>query len=305
MIYLLTNSGDSCVTEVQKWLSYFEFKSVRINENAFSDYVSSIKTTASSNVFYLRRNFSEAISTRYSEQEKDQKVLKHLSEEANELKSFFLSQAKYVLGGPGRTSRLENLKIAHSIGMTIPRFYVVSSKHDVLAIIGHNGFSKYVTKPISYPIKVKFGDSLYSAYTEIMTKEIFELLPEHFFPSLLMKKIEKVFEIRIFFLAGEFYKMAIWSQEDKQTAVDFRRYNFDKPNRTVPFKLPSHVQIRIEKLMECLNLNTGSIDMILDKYGRYVFLEVNPEGQFGMVSTPCNYYLHREIAKKLINEECT
>jgi hypothetical protein len=34
-----------------------------------------------------------------------------------------------------------------------------------------------------------------------------------------------------------------------------------------------------------------------------VFLEINPVGQFGMVSHPCNYYLEKRIAQNLINSK--
>ena len=53
--------------------------------------------------------------------------------------------------------------------------------------------------------------------------------------------------------------------------------------------------------MKRLKLNCGSIDLIKAKDGNLVFLEVNPTGQFGMTSTPCNYNLHKKIANKLID----
>jgi hypothetical protein len=37
--------------------------------------------------------------------------------------------------------------------------------------------------------------------------------------------------------------------------------------------------------------------------GREVFLEVNPVGQFGMVSAPCNYHLEKKVAELLIRKE--
>ena len=55
--------------------------------------------------------------------------------------------------------------------------------------------------------------------------------------------------------------------------------------------------------MEKVELETGSIDMILTKDGKYVFLEINPVGQFGMVSYPCNYFLEKAIAKTLISKK--
>jgi glutathione synthase/RimK-type ligase-like ATP-grasp enzyme len=51
--------------------------------------------------------------------------------------------------------------------------------------------------------------------------------------------------------------------------------------------------------MDKLNLLTGSLDILKDKNGKYYFLEVNPIGQFGMVSKPCNYYIEEQIAEFL------
>jgi D-alanine-D-alanine ligase-like ATP-grasp enzyme len=53
--------------------------------------------------------------------------------------------------------------------------------------------------------------------------------------------------------------------------------------------------------MDNFNLNTGSIDIIKDNNGEYIFLEVNPVGQFGMTSIPCNFYLEKKIAEYLIS----
>jgi D-alanine-D-alanine ligase-like ATP-grasp enzyme len=52
--------------------------------------------------------------------------------------------------------------------------------------------------------------------------------------------------------------------------------------------------------MQKLKLNTGSIDMIYTNDSKFIFLEVNPVGQFGMVSKPCNYNLEKKIALNII-----
>ena len=109
--------------------------------------------------------------------------------------------------------------------------------------------------------------------------------------------MEKAFELRIFYLRGKFYSTAIFSQNDEQTKVDFRNYNDDKPNRVIPFNIPKKLKIKLNKLMRKLKLDSGSIDIIVTNKGEYVFLEVNPVGQFTQVSSPCNYYLEKEIAE--------
>jgi len=81
--------------------------------------------------------------------------------------------------------------------------------------------------------------------------------------------------------------------------IDFRLYNKENPARRVPFKLEKEIENRLSYFMKIENLNCGSFDLIVDKNGGFVFLEVNPVGQFGMVSYPCNYKLEKRIAEFL------
>lgn len=147
---------------------------------------------------------------------------------------------------------------------------------------------------------MQIGNDFYCNYTETVSDEFIDTLNDDFFPSLIQQQLDKAYELRIFYLHGNYYSMAIFSQSDQQTCVDFRKYNDKKPNRTVPFCLPSCIEEKIKCFMMTMNLNSGSIDMIVTKKNDYVFLEVNPVGQFGMVSGPCNYRLEKEIATYLI-----
>ena len=53
------------------------------------------------------------------------------------------------------------------------------------------------------------------------------------------------------------------------------------------------------RFMDKAGLNTGSLDFVITKNKRFVFLEVNPVGQYDFVSVNCNYHLDKIIAKKL------
>jgi glutathione synthase/RimK-type ligase-like ATP-grasp enzyme len=123
---------------------------------------------------------------------------------------------------------------------------------------------------------------------------------ETFFPSIIQEEIEKEIEIRVFIAEAKFYSMAIFSQNSGRTDVDFRNYDHNKPNRNVPYTLPLKVKSAIKRLMKGLGINTGSVDLIKNKAGEYYFLEVNPSGQYGMVSQPCNFNINRDIAEILI-----
>ncbi|MBM6497958.1 hypothetical protein H9X54_001390 [Flavobacterium macrobrachii] len=122
---------------------------------------------------------------------------------------------------------------------------------------------------------------------------------EHFFPSLLQEYIQKKYELRIFFLNDKLYSMAIFSQESEQTKIDYRNYQKEKPNRRVPYKLPIEIEEKLIFFMRKIELNSGSIDMIVTYSNEYYFLEVNPVGQFGALSYNCNYNIENLIADYL------
>ena len=129
-----------------------------------------------------------------------------------------------------------------------------------------------------------------------------EELPETFYLTLFQEELEKEYELRIFCLDGDVYGMAIFSQLDQKTKVDFRNYNLSRPNRVVPYAVPAAVHTKINYLLANLGLTNGSVDMVRTVAGEYVFLEVNPTGQFGMVSEPCNYYLEQRMAEFLLKK---
>lgn len=45
----------------------------------------------------------------------------------------------------------------------------------------------------------------------------------------------------------------------------------------------------------------GSLDFILDKQGNYVFLEINPSGQYGLFDS-CNIHPDKLIAEYLLKK---
>ena len=125
----------------------------------------------------------------------------------------------------------------------------------------------------------------------------------NFSQSLFQQYIPKKYEIRSFYLKGQFRSMAIFSQQNEKTKLDFRNYDQERPNRNVPYNLPKSLEQKLHKLMLKLDINCGSMDIIVTPDDQYYFLEVNPFGQFQWLSKGCNYFLERMIAKNLSGDE--
>jgi ATP-GRASP peptide maturase of grasp-with-spasm system len=219
---------------------------------------------------------------------------------------FIIETSVPVLGTSikGDLNKLLVLKAAKECGLMTPAFYVTNHTGGIQQAF--NLSSGLITKSMSdglYLFENKVNNTGYFSYTEKVDKEMTQHLPESFSPSFLQENILKKYELRVFYLDGKCYSMAILSQSDEQTKTDFRKYNEKKPNRFVPFKLPATVERNVIRLFRKLELNTGSADLLVDLQDQYYFLEINPVGQFGMVSSPCNYYLEKQVALKLLENE--
>jgi len=195
-------------------------------------------------------------------------------------------------------NKIDVLCKAREVGLNIPRSLITNSKQEALKHF--SSFDNLITKAIYESNNFIVNNKNYILLT--LQTHMLESIPDYFTPSLLQQKVDKVYEVRVFYLDSICYSMAIFSQQDKQTEIDYRNYNDEKPNRVVPYKLDSNTESKITLLMKSLNLSTGSVDFIKSKTGELVFLEVNPVGQFNMVSQPCNYRLEKKVANFLINE---
>lgn len=327
-ILILSRQDDGSTSNVAEWLVRMNKDFIRINtddDRTKLDYVdienrelivdqNGKKTNLfnTSSVWHRRRGFSLK-NVSLDENELDKKILfdtpnyhkRHLNSEYVVLTEYFhyiLQKDVPKIGNHISTdvNKLVVLEIAKDNGVDIPKGYVVTTKEGIKSILQKTNSSFVITKALSqgvYHFTDQYG---YYSYTERITEDSLKELPDRFFPSLIQEEIKKKYELRIFYLNEKFYAMAIFSQKKKETVVDFRKHTDEKnPQRKVPYNLPEHVKKGLIGIMKELDLNTGSIDIIVDENNNYIFLEVNPVGQFGMTSAPCNYYLERKIANTL------
>ncbi len=140
-----------------------------------------------------------------------------------------------------------------------------------------------------------------------MTKNVelneIESFPEKFPLTLFQEQIDKILELRVFYLKGKMWTSAILSQQQENTLVDCRNYDIEKMNRVIPYTLPKDIEAKINSFMKIISMDTGSIDILVSNKNEYYFLEVNPGGQFTGYSEICNYNLEMKIAKHLIENE--
>lgn len=231
-------------------------------------------------------------------------LYRYLSLEVRRLSEVLFARLAGVpwLGSQAEASpnKLLVLERAVAAGLDIPATLVTTSRAEVERFAALHG--PLITKAVSEAQFFELDGHHHAMHTLAVEPADIAALPESFPASLFQERLAKRYELRVFYLTGECYAMAIFSQSDPQTQIDFRHYNFARPNRNVPYRLPAVTATGIDALMRSLGMGTGSLDLVKTTSDRMVFLEVNPIGQFTMVSKPCNYHLERRVAETLIRK---
>jgi hypothetical protein len=307
MVTIISENGDVSSNEVIEYLISQNTTFSRKNEADFSQFSYCIKNEKSSysNVIWHRRgqfylNPNETLIRELTGFLKSEELITNYSyEKINKQIN------KYYIGGvfdEDLHEKVLDLYLAKECGLKIPDTLITNIKEDLINF--KKKYGRIITKPIKNPyIYIEKEEIYFTDHNFLVEDNYIEQLDNYFTISKYQEYIEKEIEVRIFYFDGIFFSMAIFSQNDDKTKIDFRNYNHQKLNKEVPFTLPKYIIRKLKKLLKKKNINTCSIDLILTPENEFVFLEINPQGQFGWVSKNCNYYIEKFIAQKLTTNE--
>ncbi|MET7702710.1 hypothetical protein [Streptomyces sp. NPDC005485] len=175
-------------------------------------------------------------------------------------------------------NKIAQLRLARSVDLRIPPTLYSSDPEDI---------QRFAQRYATVAVKSAAGwvrecaKGFEAAYTQRMTAD--ELVSEaarlRVAPVLVQPYIEKHHELRVTMVGDRAFTCRIDSQASSRTAIDWRHYDFDNVAH-VGTSLPRETLVSLQRFMRVANLRFAGIDLIVDMDGRYVFLEVNPSGQY-------------------------
>ncbi len=308
MVLIISINNDYSTSEIISWFIKKDVKFLRVNKgelekivfvnNSFQLFIKGKSYNLNEFKFvwyrkgdlfpnYLKEN-TEMNSFLFQENKNLKKYFYYLLHKIPHLNSY----------EKGDINKLIVLDKAKEIGLKIPNFFITSEKEDFQKIKSKQK-TELITKTISGNPSFSTALKRYVMYT----KKVETITDDRFFPSLFQQYIKKKYELRIFYLGGVFFSMAILPKSHS-SMIDIRNEK-EASNRNIPYKLPEKIEEKIIKLMKSLDLESGSIDMLVTEEEHYYFLEVNPVGQFGYVAEPCNYNINEMIANYIIERAKT
>lgn len=308
MILLISIDNDIVTDEICRWLIYLNKKFVRLNENysitniyfdlnknIYKIFIDNQEYDLNSfkSIFY--RNGDVNFEKQYSEL--DSPLHGFYNSEYESIKNFlkiYLDKNKIRIYGNllnTEVNKLDVLYTAKQIGLKIPETYIFTSIEDMFDI---DLSKKYITKSISEMLPIFYQNDLYLNYTRDINLENLTIEKKIFIPTKVQSKINKNFEIRVFFFENKIWSIATFEFTKN---ADVRNIKASE-KKYIPYVLPKHISEKVILLKNKLGLKCGTIDFLkTDK--EFYFLEINPLGQFYEVSYYGNYKIEKYIAELL------
>lgn len=201
-----------------------------------------------------------------------------------------------------RTSenKMYQLKVASEIGLKVWNTIVTNDELSAKEFYKLNE-EKIIYKPLKKGKFLREGKQTF-IFTNLVSRDHFEKMANtKYAPSIFQKYVPKYIELRATVIGKKVFSVALDSQKIPSAIHDWRR-GLHENLEHAPFDLPTNIQEKCVRVLEKLGLEFGAIDLILTPDGEYVFLEINPNGQWAWIQQICpDIPLRETLADLLIN----
>jgi glutathione synthase/RimK-type ligase-like ATP-grasp enzyme len=124
-------------------------------------------------------------------------------------------------------------------------------------------------------------------------------------PNIFQPYIEKAYELRCVVMGDAIFTAKLDSQAHESTRKDWRAGAVEEEEVGYEvFDLPERVQAGLHRLVRSFDINFASIDMIVTPEGEFVFLDLNPNGQWLWLEEELGLPLVAGMAD-LLTRECS
>lgn len=204
-------------------------------------------------------------------------------------------EAKYGLGGvlsslpalwvnhPARLADASykpvQLVWAHGCGLTVPDT-TITNEADTVSEFAHAG--RTITKLLGSNTISEEGTRKFSWTRVLGDDDLADLRGIEATTHMVQRWVPKSFEVRVIIIGDHLTAVAIYASNtasyvDWRSDYDALSYELIDP--------PEHVSQGIHALMRTFSLIYGALDFVVTPEDEWVFLEINPGGQYGWIES--------------------
>lgn len=189
-------------------------------------------------------------------------------------------------------NKTRQLRLARAAGLAIPDT-LITNDPDQARRFFHKHEGRVVAKlQTSLSYSMRGGGGL---PTRLLRREDLDALDGlRHAPMMFQRYVEKAWELRVAWVDGRAFVGAL---DGKKCGTDWR---YESTAAWEQHALPEGVRAALARLMSSLGLRQGAADLIVTPQGEYVFLEVNPSGEWGMLEAELELPISAALADALI-----
>lgn len=200
-------------------------------------------------------------------------------------------------------SKMLQSKLAVELGMSIAPTCLSNIKEDVVRF--SNDFEYVGLKCLrDHWMKTEDG-KVYDLCTQKVAAKLLRSQPEESFNQTVVfaqQYVEKKYELRITVMGPHIFTCKLDSQAQTPStgSIDWRQgYDYGLKHEII--ETPSILDVFCKQYLSRFNLNFGCFDFIVTPEDEYVFLECNPNGQWGWIEDECNIPMSEAMLDCLLN----
>lgn len=195
--------------------------------------------------------------------------------------------------------KFQQLLLAHEVGLNVPDTVISSDWDEIRTKLLIDDSDTIIVKTIRGIISDK--EKLKAMYTTKLDVNMIENMRDKVspFPGIYQPFFDKYREWRVTVVGESVFPAAIyttgeakvdWRTEQTTGAVEFRHE-----------ELPDGVEEKCIRYLGEMGLKYGAFDFVERHNGQIVFLECNPNGQYGWLEEALGFPISHSIATELIN----
>ncbi len=191
------------------------------------------------------------------------------------------------------SKKIYQLSLAQKLGLIIPDTCITNDPIKAKKFISLHGKKQIIYKPFS-------GTEETWRETRLLKEEEHTLIESvKYSPVIFQEYIKAEADLRITVVGKEIFTVAIYTN-NASYKVDFRMVMNEATMEA--YELPIEIKMLLLKLMDNLGLVYGAIDMRLKANGDYIFLEINPSGQWLFVEDGTHLPITKTFAELMIQK---
>ncbi|MBE9038401.1 MvdC family ATP-grasp ribosomal peptide maturase [aff. Roholtiella sp. LEGE 12411] len=196
-------------------------------------------------------------------------------------------------------NKLRQLRVASEVGFTIPQT-LVTNKAESAREFFHQVNGKMVSKLLTALSHTMESTSFFLYTSTVKEEDLLDAESLRYCPMVFQEQIPKQLELRVVYVNGKVFVGALDAGVYAASKADWRKPGVDV-GAWQHHELPDELVRRLQAFMGKFGLLFGALDFILTPSGEYVFLEVNPTGEWGMVERDLDLPISSAIADTLIS----